>query len=152
MDWWIQLLTILGGSSVISLITTIAYFKPKLKEVQAGAVQAEVAAEEKRSSFLEDRIKALETLNAKQGQMLDAVRSQLLELSAAKQKSDERILELEGENRSLKKELNTIKAQMKRAPYSAQQGRKGKAKPTKTGKEPAIQEVVSAAAEMAFQG
>lgn len=152
MDWWIQLLTILGGSSVISLITTIAYFKPKLKEVQAGAVQAEVAAEEKRSSFLEDRIKALETLNAKQGQMLDAVRSQLLELSAAKQKSDERILELEGENRSLKKELNTIKAQMKRAPYSAPQGRKGKAKPTKTGKEPAIQEVVSAAAEMAFQG
>lgn len=129
MDWWLQLLTILGGSSVISLVTTIAYFKPKLQEVKANAVQAEVAADEKRSSYFENRVKALDNMLTQQGQVLDSVRKQLLDLSEAKQKSDERILELEGENRSLKKELNAIKTQMKRHSPEKQKPRKPRPAP-----------------------
>lgn len=129
MDWTTFIITLCGGS-LVSLITTIGYFRPKLKLAQAEAKKAGVDAEKEAQSFYETRIKALEEFSLNQGAALDSVRKQLLELSIAKQKSDERIVELETENRSLKKELNTIKAQMKRhADYN-------KSKTTRSHKKP----------------
>lgn len=137
MDWTTFIITLMGGS-LVSLITTVGYFRPKLKLAQAEAKKAGVDAEKEAQSFYETRIKHLEEFSLKQGEALDAVRKQLLDLSIAKQKSDERIVELETENRALKKELNTIKTQMKRHTSFNKPASKNKSREKKPVEQPII--------------
>lgn len=93
------------GSGVVGSLASMAYFRPKLKEAQANAMKAEVDASGAKHDFLTKRIEDMERLYAQQGEVLDSVRKQLLDLAEAKQKSDLKVNQLEMENRQLRERV-----------------------------------------------
>ena len=111
MDW-IGLVGAILGSGALGTIGSAAYFGPKLREAKAKASKAEVDAEGQRQDFLAKRIEDMERLYAQQGEVLDSVRRQLIELADAKQKSDMRVNQLELENQQLRGRISQLEKEV----------------------------------------
>lgn len=107
---WIELVTSGVLASIITGIGSILYFKPRLKQENAGAKKAETEAKRERHDFMMDRIKDMEELYKKQGDMLDQVRREVLELKDAVHARDEQVQALKTENEGLKRQVETLSA------------------------------------------
>lgn len=100
MEWFEAIIGALGGG-IITFVSTILYFRPKLKEAKAEASKAETEASVAEYTHLLERIRTMEELYQKQGETIDDLRKQLLELGQAKFESDKKVILLEKENKDL---------------------------------------------------
>lgn len=111
MEWLQLLLTAIGGS-VTGLIGSIVYFRPKLKEVKADASKAETEASDAKVKYLIERVESVEKLYAQQGLVLDEVRQKVLTLTREVQERDQRIVQLETENKALKTQVDRLEKEV----------------------------------------
>ena len=100
MEWFDAIIGAICGS-ILSMVSTILYFKPKLKEAKADADKAETEASVAKYTHLLERIREMEELYKQQGETIDALRREILEISDAKFLSDQRVQTLERENERL---------------------------------------------------
>ena len=122
MDWNI-LFGILAGLFGTLNIFQVFTFRAYKKKYVAVAEKERAEAEEQKQSAIERRLEAMEKLYAEQGDMIDKLREQVINLSKEKFENEKRIIQLEGENRSLKekvdwleKDLNAYKTLYERGP------------------------------------
>lgn len=111
MDW-IALIGAVFGGSVLSAVGSILYFKPKLREAQAKAKTAETEAADKEHASLAARVESLTKLYTQQGESLDALRKQLLEMAEQKQQSDLRVIQVETENKQLRERVSSLEQEV----------------------------------------
>lgn len=107
MEWFEAIIGALGGG-ILTFVSTMAYFRPKLKEAHAEASKAETEAEVAEYSALLERINKMEEMYRQQGDTIDELRQQLLKMSQAKFESDKKVLELERENERLTERVNEL--------------------------------------------
>lgn len=100
MEWFEAIIGALSGG-VLTLVSTIAYFRPKLQEAKAEASKAETEASSAEYAHLLERINTMEEMYKRQGETIDSLRKELLELGQAKYESDKKVLQLESENKTL---------------------------------------------------
>jgi len=122
MDWnilWGSLAALLGGLNIFQVFAFRAY----KKKFVAIAEKDKAEAEEQKQSAIERRLAAMEKLYAEQGEEIDKLREQVIALSKEKFENEKRIIQLEGENKSLKekvdwleKDLNAYKTIYERGP------------------------------------
>ena len=93
---------------MLSIAGSIVYFRPKLKEAKAEAKKAETEASAMEYSHLLDRIKNMEELYAKQGEIIDTLRKQVLELGQEKLERDKEIQSLRAENKENKQLIEKL--------------------------------------------
>lgn len=105
---WVQIIVSALGGGLMTVLGSILYFRPKLKEAQASAKIAETEAEKKNHDYLLERIESMERLFNEQGLALDKLRMSMITLSEEKQRSDERVFQLEAENRTLKHKVECL--------------------------------------------
>lgn len=110
MDWY-NILTLVGGALLGGGGGWI-FFAQKYKEAKASAYKAETEALDARHDYLQERIDKTEALYSEQGKLLDQVRSEMLDLKKALAAKDERIAELEAENRKLSKRVSTLEKEL----------------------------------------
>lgn len=104
MEWLDTLWSALGGS-LITLIGGIVYLKPRLKTAKADASKAETEAHDARNDYLIKRIESMEKLYQDQGAILDSMRTKFLEMEKELHERDQRIVQLENENNTLRAKL-----------------------------------------------
>ena len=75
---------------------------------QAEAEKEEAEASEAKQTALERRLAAVEKLYEEQGKVIDDLRKQVLQLSKEKFDSATRIVQLEGENKTLKEKVDRL--------------------------------------------
>lgn len=107
MEWFEAIIGALGGS-ILGVVSSIIYLRPKLKEAKAGASKAETEASEAKYEHLVNRINTMETMYKQQGEVIDTLRSELLKLGEAKFKSDQKVIALENENKTLKERVDKL--------------------------------------------
>ena len=90
------------------MVSTILYFRPKLKEVKAEAKKAETEASVAEYSHLLERIRTMEELYKQQGELIDGLRQELLALGQEKFQSDQRVIALEKENEQLVRRVDEL--------------------------------------------
>lgn len=122
MDWnilWGALAALFGGLNIFQVFAFRAY----KKKFVAVAEKDKAEAEEQKQSAFERRLAAMEKLYAQQGEEIDKLREQVITLSKEKFENEKRIIQLEGENKSLKekvdwleKDLNAYKTIYERGP------------------------------------
>ena len=83
-------------------------FKSYKKKYQAEAEKDQAEAEELKQSAIERRLEAMERLYATQGEEIDKLRLAVINLSKEKFENEKRIIQLEGENRSLKEKVDWL--------------------------------------------
>lgn len=111
MDWLEFILSAFGGS-ILAGLGSIMYFRPRLKKAKAESSKAETEAADLKHDYLEERIESMEKLYSKQGEVLDEVRTKMLELGKELQAKDERINQLESENRSLVRKVDKLEKEV----------------------------------------
>jgi len=107
MEWLDSLVGALGGG-LLSILGSIVYFRPKLKEAKAAAKKAETEASSMEYAHLLERIKNAEELYQKQGETIDDLRKKVLELGKEKMERDEKIQSLEIQNKKLTNRVNEL--------------------------------------------
>ena len=107
MEWFRAIIGALCGG-ILTMVSTILYFKPKLKEAKATASKAETEASVAEYSHLLDRIRTMEELCKRQGGVIDELRHELLKLGQEKFQSDQRVIALEKENELLMKRVDEL--------------------------------------------
>ena len=107
MDWFEAIIGALSGG-LLTLASTILYFRPRLKEAKAGASKAETEASAAEYSHLMERIRTQEELYRKQGVVVAELRQELLKLGQEKYESDQRVVALEKENERLMKRIDEL--------------------------------------------
>lgn len=105
---WIEAIVGAIGGGLITLVSTIFYFKPKLKEARADASKAETEASAAEYAHLLERIKTMEEMYQKQGEIVDELRSQVLALGRDKLERDLKIVQLENDNKALTKKVDEL--------------------------------------------
>lgn len=110
MDWTNIISLILSGG-VLGGLGGIFYFRPRLKEAKAGADKAHTEAARERNEYLLGRIESMERLYKQQGDMLDEVRQQVLELKDKAMDRESVISDLKEENRMLTDKVEDLKAE-----------------------------------------
>ena len=95
-----------GG--LLTLASTILYFRPRLKEAKAGASKAETESSAAQYSHLMERSRTQEELCKKQGIVIVELRQDLLKLGEEKYESDQRVMALEKENERLMKRIDEL--------------------------------------------
>ena len=121
---WVNILlgagvALLGGLNIFQLFAFRAYKKKYLAVAEAEKAEAE----EQKQSAIERRLAAMEKLYEEQGEEIDKLRKAVIDLSKEKFENEKRIIQLEGENKSLKekvdwleKDLNAYKTIYERKP------------------------------------
>lgn len=103
MDWKFIVTTLVGilfggGGSVL-------FYRSKLREARTNADKAQ-------SEYLEGRLASMSRMYEEQGKALDDVRSRVLELSKSILDKDERIAQLESENRKLSAKVAKLEKEL----------------------------------------
>ena len=93
-----------AGLNIFQLFSFRAY-KSKFK---AEAEKDKAEAEEQKQSAIERRLEAMEKLYDDQGAEIDKLRKAVIDLSKEKFENEKRIIQLEGENRSLKEKVEWL--------------------------------------------
>ena len=83
-------------------------FKSYKKKYAAEAEKDQAEAEELKQSAIERRLEAMERLYATQGEEIDKLRMAVINLSKEKFENEKRIIQLEGENKSLKEKVDWL--------------------------------------------
>lgn len=126
MDWWSNILSLIGGS-VTTFVGTILYFRPKLKAASAEAHLKETEAADARYDFLQKKIADMEETFELQNDMMNNLRQEVLKLSEQKFQNEQRIITLEGENKELKMKVEKLEAEVQSyRSYSVKTQRNGK--------------------------
>lgn len=107
MEWFEAIIGALAGG-ILTLVSTILYFRPKLREAKAEASKAETEASAAEYSHLLERIKNAEDMYKQQGEMLDELRTQLLAKSKENYDLRDKMQQLENENRELTKKVDSL--------------------------------------------
>lgn len=110
MDW-MNIISLIASGGVLGSLGGIFYFRPKLKEAKAGADKAHTEAARERNEYLLGRIESMERLYKQQGDMLDEVRQQVLELKDKAMDREAVISDLKEENRALTDKVEKLKAE-----------------------------------------
>ena len=108
MEWLDSLIGAIGGG-LLSVVGSIVYFRPKLKQAKADAVKAETEANAATFEHLMERINKMDLLYEQQSKMIDDLRGQILTLGAEKLERDKEIQALRAEVDRLTKELEDYK-------------------------------------------
>ena len=108
MEWLITLLgaacALFAGLNIFQLFS----FRAFRKKYNAVAEKEQAEAEEQKQSAIERRLAAMENLCNEQGNEIDKLRTDVLKLSTEKFESEKRIIQLEGENKSLKEKVDWL--------------------------------------------
>ena len=123
MDWFEAIVGALSGG-LLTLASTILYFKPKLKEAQAGASKAETEASAVQYAHLMDRIHTMEELYKKQGEVVSELRRELLKLGQEKYESDQKVMTLEKENERLMRRVDELATEVEAYRYIVENSNK----------------------------
>lgn len=107
MEWFEAIIGALAGG-ILTLVSTILYFRPKLREAKAEASKAETEASVAEYSHLLERIKNAEDMYKQQGEMLDKLRTMLLEKKQENYELREKVQRLENENRELTQKVDSL--------------------------------------------
>jgi len=89
------------------------YFRPKLKAAKAEASKAETEAKKERHDYLMERVNSMEELYKKQGDALDEVRQEVINLKKEAMVREQVVNELTTEVASLKTENQALKEENK---------------------------------------
>ncbi len=111
MDW-LELLMGLTGGGLTGTLGSIFYFRPKLKEATASASKSETEAKEARHDYLEKRIESMEKMYNEQGAVLDSLRLEVLKLGKEKFVNEQRIVQLEAENKALTGKVDKLEKEI----------------------------------------
>ncbi len=111
MDWLELILTAIGGS-ITGLAGSVFYFRPRLKEAKAGASKSETEAKDAKHDYLEKRIESMEKMYNAQGEVLDTLRQQVLKLGEEKFANEQRIIQLEAENKTLNEKVERLEKEV----------------------------------------
>jgi len=113
------LAALFAGLNIFQLFAFRAYKKKFVAVAEAEKAEAE----EQKQSAIERRLAAMEKLYQEQGEEIDKLRKAVIDLSKEKFENEKRIIQLEGENKSLKekvdwleKDLNAYKTLYDRGP------------------------------------
>lgn len=98
------LATLFAGMNIYQLFAFRQY-KAKYKAI---AEKEKAEADESKQSALERRLDAVEKLYAAQGELIDTLRKEVIQLSKEKFESEKRIVQLEGENKTLQEKVNWL--------------------------------------------
>lgn len=108
MEWLNITLGILaalfGGLNIFQVFA----FRSYKNKYQAVAEKERAEAEEQKQSAIERRLDAMEKLYNEQGDEIDKLRKAVIDLSKEKFENEKRIIQLEGENRSLKEKVEWL--------------------------------------------
>ena len=108
MEWLTTLLgaavALFAGLNIFQLFS----FRAFRKKYNAVAEKERAEAEEQKQSAIERRLEAMEKLYGEQGSEIDKLRTDVLNLSKEKFENEKRIIQLEGENRSLKEKVEWL--------------------------------------------
>ncbi len=108
MEWLTTLLSaacaLFAGLNIFQLVS----FRAFRKKYNAVAEKERAEAEEQKQSAIERRLSAMENLCNEQGTEIDKLRTDVLNLSKEKFENEKRIIQLEGENRSLKEKVEWL--------------------------------------------
>ena len=107
MDWNI-LFGILAGLFGTLNIFQVFTFRAYKKKYVAVAEKEKAEAEEQKQSAIERRLAAMEKLYEEQGNEIDKLRASVIALSKEKFENEKRIIQLEGENKSLKEKVDWL--------------------------------------------
>lgn len=88
------------------------FFRSTKKEYEAKAQQAETEANDARHDFLVKRIESMERMYNQQGEILDGLREKVLQLGEEKLASEQRIKQLEAENKTLTAKVERLEAEV----------------------------------------
>ena len=115
MEWYEIVIT-----NVVSLLTglggTILYFRPKLREAQAVASVKETEAQNFMYESLMSRINSMEKYYndqyESQNKVIDDLRQEVLKLTKEKFDNEKRMIQLEGENNTLKERIDSLEKEV----------------------------------------
>lgn len=119
MEWFEAIIGALSGG-LLTLASTILYFRPRLKEAKAGASRAETEASVAEYSHLMERIHTQEELYKRQGELVAELRQELLRLGQEKYESDQRVITLEKENERLMRRVDELATEVEAYRYIAE--------------------------------
>lgn len=105
MEWLTILLGALAALFAGLNIFQVFAFRSYKKKYMAEAEKEQAEAEEQKQAALERRLASMEELYAKQGEEIDKLRAAVLNLSKEKFENEKRIIQLEGENKSLNEKV-----------------------------------------------
>lgn len=108
MEWTNVILGILAALFAGLNIFQIFAFRSYRKKYKALAEKDQAEAEEQKQSAIERRLDAMEKLYATQGEEIDKLRQEVITLSKEKFENEKRIIQLEGENKSLKEKVDWL--------------------------------------------
>ena len=111
MEWFEAIVGALGGG-IITFVSTILYFRPKLKEAKAEANKAETEASAAEYAHLLERIHTMEELYKKQGETIDELREKLLKLGEEKLDRELEVAELKIANETLTKRVSVLEKEL----------------------------------------
>ena len=107
-----QLLTTLLGIAAALFaglnIFQLFSFRSYKNKYKAVAEKEKAEAEEQKQSAIERRLEAMEKLYDEQGAEIDKLRKAVIDLSKEKFENEKRIIQLEGENKSLKEKVDWL--------------------------------------------
>ena len=98
------LATLFAGMNIYQLLAFRQY-KSKYKAI---AEKEKAEADESKQSALERRLDSLEKLYASQGELIDSLRSEVIKRSKEQFESEKRIVQLEGENKTLREKVDWL--------------------------------------------
>lgn len=107
MEWLDSLVGALGGG-LLSILGSVVYFKPKLKEAKAEASKAETEAGIMQYEHLMARVNSMEELYKRQGEIVDGLRNDVMKKSQENFDLKSRVEKLERENRELKQMVENL--------------------------------------------
>ena len=93
-----------AGLNIFQLVS----FRAFRKKYKAVAEKERAEAEEQKQSAIERRLEAMEKLYSEQGEEIDKLRKSVIDLSKEKFENEKRIIQLEGENKSLKEKVDWL--------------------------------------------
>ena len=109
MEWILGIVsTLLVGLNIFQFI----FWRSTKKEYEAKAQQAETEANDARHDFLVKRIESMERMYNQQGEILDGLREKVLQLGEEKLASEQRIKQLEAENKTLTAKVERLESEV----------------------------------------
>ena len=107
MEWLDSVVGAVGGG-LLSVLGSVAYFRPKLREAKADASKAEAEANAATFEHLMERINKMDKLYEEQSKVIDDLRSQILTLGQEKLERDKEIQQLRSENEENKMRIESL--------------------------------------------
>lgn len=108
MEWLTIVLSAAAALFAGLNIFQVFSFRAFKKKYKAEAEKDRAEAEEQKQSAIERRLGAMEKLYDEQGAEIDKLRKAVIDLSKEKFENEKRIIQLEGENKSLKEKVDWL--------------------------------------------